>query len=124
MPVGDAVGAVLASMGLESAHLQGRLLEHWPRLVGEDLARHTRPGAIRNRELTVFARGSAWYAQLRLHGLPELQRRIVDFLGAERVARVVVQPDPEGLRASVAPSTRARRWERSGGRPTDGKERQ
>ncbi len=95
-PVGGALDRVLAAMGLESAHLQGRIVAQWPDLVGEELARHTRPGAVRQGELTVYVRGAVWYAQLRVHGLAELQRKVVAWLGDGSVRRVVIRPDPEG----------------------------
>ncbi len=110
--VGGTVNRVLAAMGLESAHLQGRLVEEWPALVGEELARHTRPGAVRHGELTVFVRGAIWYAQLRVHGLFELQRKVVAWAGDGSVRKVVVRPDPEGGAASAPARGSARTYGR------------
>jgi predicted nucleic acid-binding Zn ribbon protein len=64
--------------------------------VGVDVARHTRPGTVRNKELTVFVRGAIWYAQLKRVGTAVLQEKIVRRLGAQSVNRVILRPDPEG----------------------------
>lgn len=87
---------MLGRFGLESAAVQAVLLEEWPALLGEDIARHTRPGALRNGELTVFVRGSVWYAELRRHAVPLIQQKLVARLGRECIRRVVLRPDPEG----------------------------
>jgi hypothetical protein len=92
----DGLRTVLGRMGLQSANIQSILLSEWVQLVGVDVARHTRPGTVRNRELTVFVRGALWYSQLKRVGTAALQDRIVQRLGAESVNRVTLRPDPEG----------------------------
>lgn len=91
-----SVRHVLGRWGLSSDSLQATLQAEWPALVGVDVARRTRPGPVRDRELTVFVRGSVWYAELKRHGLRMIQDKVVARLGASHVNRVVLRPDPEG----------------------------
>jgi len=87
---------VMKRLGLQSADLQSLLLEKWEQLVGPELAQRTRPGHIRQSELTIFVRGAIWYAQLKRLGVGTIQSRIVELVGADNIKRVVLQPDPEG----------------------------
>ena len=95
-PVSAGVDRVLGRLGLQSANLQAILIDEWPALVGEDVARHTRPGAIRGRELTVFVRGAVWFAELKRIGVTTMQGRIARRVGDDRINRVVLRPDPQG----------------------------
>lgn len=88
--------SVLGRLGLHSASIQAILLEEWPQLVGADVARHTRPGSVRDGELTVYVRGALWYSQLKRVGASALQDKIIQRVGQQSVRRVVLRPDPEG----------------------------
>ncbi len=88
--------AVMKRLGLQSADLQAVLLDKWEELVGAELAGRTRPGNIRNRELTIFVRGAIWYAQLKRLGVTTIQNRIVELVGSDNINRVTLRPDPEG----------------------------
>ncbi len=41
------------------------LEQHWPDIVGREVARHTRPGAVRGNTLIVFAANSVWMQELQ-----------------------------------------------------------
>ena len=43
-----------------------RVFAQWGRLVGEDVAEHAQPVALKDGELTVRASSTAWATQLRL----------------------------------------------------------
>ncbi len=44
------------------------LEQHWPDIVGYDVALHTRPGAVRGNTLTVFVASSVWMQELQARG--------------------------------------------------------
>ncbi len=92
----EGLRLVLGRYGRASAAVQETLLKEWPQLVGEEVARRTRPGMVRDRELTVFVRGSVWYSELKRNGARTIQDRIVARLGSRCVDRVALRPDPEG----------------------------
>ncbi len=95
-PVRKGLHRALGRLGLESAAVQAVLLAEWSALLGEDIAGHTRPGALRNGELTVFVRGALWYAELHRHALPLLQEKLAARFAPGSIRRVVLRPDPEG----------------------------
>ena len=51
--VGDLVGAILKSSGVEGRLREDEVLAQWRSLVGEFVADHSRPSGIRHRVLTV-----------------------------------------------------------------------
>ncbi len=44
------------------------LEQHWPDVVGYDVAAHTRPGAVRGNSLTVFVESSVWMQEFQVRG--------------------------------------------------------
>lgn len=75
---------------------QAILIEEWTALMGDEIACHTRPGNLRNGVLTVFVKGSVWYAELRRYSLPVIQKKLTSRLGHNVLKRVILRPDPEG----------------------------
>lgn len=68
----------------------GQVFAKWPQMVGEDVAEHTQPVALKDGELTVQAQSTAWATQLRLLQRQILQR-ISDGVGRDVVRRIKVQ---------------------------------
>ena len=101
--VGKAAERVFRSLGLplEDA-LAARIERLWPSIVGPDVARNARPGPVERGTLVVFARGSAWYAELRREARTGLLARLREALcaggGACPVSSVTVKIDTEGAR--------------------------
>ncbi len=86
-PIGDAMNRLLKSRGLSATATLARVLEVWERAVGEDLARHVRPVAVRGSELVCEVDEPAWATQIRLLSAALLDRvaeesdeRLVDLL--------------------------------------------
>jgi predicted nucleic acid-binding Zn ribbon protein len=96
VPVGDVLPAVLERLGIGRQEWLGALRKEWQTLVGDAVSRHTRPGRLEGRTLTVFVDSSVWLSELSRYGrspmLANLQRRF----GAEKIATVLVRLDPEG----------------------------
>jgi predicted nucleic acid-binding Zn ribbon protein len=59
----------------------------WERVVGPEIARHSRPVKLNNGELTVEAESTAWATQLRLLAA-SLLRRIAAEVGHDVVRRL------------------------------------
>ncbi len=64
--VADGLNRLLGSLGAPPADVLAALFEHWPQVVGEDLAEHSRPVRLVNRRLVVEVDDPARAAQLRL----------------------------------------------------------
>ena len=63
-PIGGTVRAVLRQIGLQSDLWKQSLCAEWPAIVGETLARRTRPGRIEGGALTVYVRHSIFLQEL------------------------------------------------------------
>jgi predicted nucleic acid-binding Zn ribbon protein len=88
-PVGEVVTGYLAERGWERPVAEARVFTDWPAIVGEDVAAHCSPAALRNGELRISAESTAWATQLRLLG-GTLLARIVAETGPDIVTRVIV----------------------------------
>jgi predicted nucleic acid-binding Zn ribbon protein len=103
-PLTDALGGLLSARGWRDRAAVGAVFGDWTRIVGAQLAGHTRPESFAGGELTVSADSSAWATQLRLLA-PQLLKRLAEELGDGVVRRIKVRgqagpPRPAGrLRA-------------------------
>lgn len=96
-PFGAAIRELLASRGWEQRAAVGGVFGNWPRIVGPELARHTRPERFDDGELTVVADSNAWAQQVRLLSA-QLVRRLNEELGHGTVRRVRVRGPEAGPR--------------------------
>jgi predicted nucleic acid-binding Zn ribbon protein len=69
--VGGLVPRVLRDLGLETSARVVHIAEHWPRWMGEEVARRCRPTALRGDVLELRVESSAWSQVLQLRR-PEL----------------------------------------------------
>lgn len=92
-PVTDSLAQVGAELGLADPRATQRLVDSWPEIAGERVARHARPLQVRNRILTIAVDDAAWAAELRYQE-ELLRRRIAEHVdeGIVRALRVVVRP--------------------------------
>ncbi|VVJ23502.1 Zn-ribbon-containing [Amycolatopsis camponoti] len=65
-PLGRLVSRMVAERGWNESVTTARVFAQWGRLVGEDVAEHAQPVALKDGELTVRASSTAWATQLRL----------------------------------------------------------
>ncbi|GAB3486756.1 DciA family protein [Amycolatopsis cihanbeyliensis] len=65
-PLGRLASRLAAERGWREQLANGQVFGHWARLVGEEVAEHAQPVALREGELTVRASSTAWATQLRL----------------------------------------------------------
>lgn len=90
----DSFGTILAGvahrLGLESKLFEARLRRHWPEIVGEPIATHTRPDQIRFKKLYVFVHNSVWLQQLTFLK-PVLLEKVNTMAGEALVTEIVLR---------------------------------
>lgn len=62
--LGNALGAYLRSQGHEEALLLGAVCACWDKVVGDEVAAHATPRALRGGELVVSVDHAGWATQL------------------------------------------------------------
>lgn len=94
--VGDAAALVSEELGLAEPRSFARLLDAWPEIVGDALARHARVRGVRAGVLEVAVDSPAWATQLRYLEADLVARasRVVGPGVVETVRVVVEQPPP------------------------------
>lgn len=89
-PLGRLAARIAVDRGWQGRLAGGQVFGRWARLVGEEVAQHAKPIALKDGELTVQADSTAWATQLRL-----LQRqllvKIAAGVGPDVVKRLKVQ---------------------------------
>ncbi|WP_153028379.1 DciA family protein [Amycolatopsis sp. YIM 10] len=65
-PLGRIVSRIAVERGWNGRLASGQVFGRWARLVGEEVAEHAQPVALKDGELTVRASSTAWATQLRL----------------------------------------------------------
>jgi len=78
--LGKLVPRVLKDLGLGESARALRVAEHWEEAVGAEIARHSRPNALRGGVLEVTVDSSVWCQQLQMQQ-PELLRALREALG-------------------------------------------
>jgi predicted nucleic acid-binding Zn ribbon protein len=96
--LGGLASAIARSSGWSEKFAEGTVFGRWPAVVGDDVASHCVPTALRERVLHVSAESTAWATQLRM-----LQSQIL-----ARIAAAVGDGVVTGLRITgpAAPSWR------------------
>ena len=110
-PLHAAIDGLIDSRGWREAAAAGSVSGRWAQIVGPDLAAHTRPDSLADRELTVTADSTAWATQVRLLA-DQLVRRLNAELGDGSVQRVKVR----GPAAAAGPGRRPGEWRVRGSR--------
>ncbi|MDY2940794.1 MAG: DciA family protein [Varibaculum sp.] len=87
--LGKVMRRSLRSAGIERQVAIGRVVELWPRIVGERLAPHTRVEEVAEFGIVVRTDSTAWATALK-YELPALMRRIDEELGAGLVQKVQI----------------------------------
>ncbi|MCX7591737.1 MAG: DUF721 domain-containing protein [Kiritimatiellae bacterium] len=93
--ISEVISRLMARMGLEQDLWLSELTNEWPGLVGEVVARHTRPGQLIGRTLVVFVDSPAWLNELHRYGRAEMLANLQKRFGMERIQAVRLRPDPD-----------------------------
>jgi len=110
-PLNAAIEGLIDTRGWREATAMGSVFGRWAEIVGPELAAHTRPDTLADRELTVTADSTAWATQVRLLAA-QLVRRLNAELGDGAVQRVRVR----GPAGAAGPARRPGEWRVRGGR--------
>jgi hypothetical protein len=93
--VADIIPSMMKKMGLEERFWEQSLVSSWPSIVGEAVARHTRPGRVQRKTLYIFVRNAAWLGELSRYGQREILANIQAKFGADRITSLRLQQDPD-----------------------------
>ena len=86
--VGDLIRQFLREEGLETPYNEYRLIEAWPEVMGQGIARYTQDLQIRNRVLYVRLKSSVIRAEL-LAGRRNLVFRLNEYIGAQVIDNII-----------------------------------
>jgi predicted nucleic acid-binding Zn ribbon protein len=65
-PFGSVLAKLIKSRGWQKPTAEATVFGEWERVVGEDVAAHSRPIKLEDGELTIEAESTAWATQLRM----------------------------------------------------------
>ena len=85
--IGDLIMRNLRAQGLETPLLQKRLVEAWPTVAGEVIARHTTNVVIRNKTLFVSLNAPALRADLSMRR-QEFVQILNNYVGNQVIADI------------------------------------
>lgn len=94
MPLGDILPRVMKQAGLSRQHWAAVLEEQWEEIVGDSVARHTRPGALQDKTLSVYVDSPVWLNELRRMGQRHLLNNLQKQFGPSRITDVQLALDP------------------------------
>ena len=89
-PLGESVDRLVRGLGAPSADATRSIFADWADIVGEQIAEHARPHALRERTLVVAVTDPAWATQLRFLET-ELLSRIAAATGSDEVTAIEVR---------------------------------
>jgi predicted nucleic acid-binding Zn ribbon protein len=89
-PLGETVDRLVRSMGAPSASATRSIFADWAEIVGDQIADHARPHALRERTLVVAVSDPAWATQLRFLEA-DLLARIAAATGSDEVTAIEVR---------------------------------
>lgn len=98
VPVGKVISSLMKTIGLEEQQWFSNLRSEWENLVGEAVAKHTRPGRVAGKTLVVYVDSSVWLSELSRFASGAMVSSINRRFGAGRLSSVRLQIDPDGLR--------------------------
>lgn len=73
-PLGAVLARLIQARGWQRQAAEATVFAAWERVVGPDVAQHSRPMTLEGGELTIEAESTAWATQLRLLAASLLQR--------------------------------------------------
>ncbi len=94
VPIGDALAAVRAELGLPAGDVLGVLDRRWSEIVGKDVAAHAHLLAVRDGVISVAVDSTPWATQLRF-----LEATLIEHanavIGRDAVHAITVRVRPE-----------------------------
>lgn len=93
-PIGDILADILKDDNANAATLPGILVERWPVVAGEQLAKHSAPAYLKNGVLYLYADHPGWLAELRRIPKHHLLKKITSIADGPEVKDIRFQLDP------------------------------
>ena len=93
IPIAKLIGPLLKSVKMDEQCRMGVLEEKWATVVGVALAKHTRPGTLSNRTLTVFVDSAPWLSEI-FRMQRDLLAKLQATFGRDIVQSIRLQLDP------------------------------
>ena len=106
--VDSLLPGLLKKMKLETDSWMSVMQEEWPKLVGSDVARHSRPGRLDAGNLAIYVDHSVWLSELSRYGKGLLLKKIQDRFESAKIRRLSFQLDPDISRSSGGMSGKIR----------------
>ena len=98
-PLGDVVAGVLRNLKIQAPEEgPGPMVEEWPSLVGEAVAKHSRPGRIQKAHLVVFVDSYVWLTELARYGKDQMLANLQKRFGRDKIKTLSYQLDPDGTK--------------------------
>jgi predicted nucleic acid-binding Zn ribbon protein len=88
--VGDSLDGVAKGLGLNDASLIRAVFGRWAEIVGDHVAQHATPSAVRDGVLIITVREPVWATQLR-YLESDIMKRVCDAAGAGAISGVEVR---------------------------------
>jgi predicted nucleic acid-binding Zn ribbon protein len=98
-PIGSVLNRLIKARGWQRPAAEAMVFGAWERVVGPDVAQHSRPVKLQDGELTVEAESTAWATQLRL-------------LAASLLRRIAAEVGPNVVRTLHVHGPAAPSWSR------------
>lgn len=95
LPAGEIAAALLKKAGLDDRLWERTVIEEWPTLVGEAVARHARPGQLVRGVLAIYVTNATWLNELARYGKDEMLKKLQTRFGVDRIKDLRFQPDPD-----------------------------
>lgn len=86
--VGDVIGSVLSSLGIDQRSPQARIMGMWQRTVGPDIAEHTRPAEMKRGVLIVHVDSSPWFTELNRNHKDRILTKLKELVGEKNITDV------------------------------------
>lgn len=83
--IGDVLGPLLKRLGLERRLREARIALEWDKIVGEKVAAHSRPVALKGKTLVVNVDSSVWLSELSHYFKGKILEKIHDEMGEKRI---------------------------------------
>ena len=99
--VADKLPKLMKEIGVQQSYWIEVMQSEWSQLVGDALARHTRPGPLEGVSLTVYVTHSVWLHELKRVGYKPLLENLQKRFGAGKIRHLKLLLDPDLARPAA-----------------------